>query len=329
MRIAVINNSPDKVAQVYSRDLLARLGVLSHIYTKKDVEAEPTLFADTEYIFSTWGMPCFDDEQIARYFPELRCIFYAAGSVQTFARPFLNRGVRVFSAWAANAVPVAEYTVSQILLANKGFFAYSNTVCSRDRGQAAEMKKVYRGNYGERVGLIGFGMIGSLVAQMLQAYMLQVLVYDPFLSEERACEYKVRRASLYQIFSECSVISNHTADKPETRGMLGHEQFSLMRQGAVFINTGRGAQVREDELVQVLRDRPDIIALLDVTYPEPPVAEHPFHDLKNCILTPHIAGSLGDEVHRMSEYMEQEYMRYISGEKCLYEVKYEMLDRMA
>jgi len=73
-----------------------------------------------------------------------------------------------------------------------------------------------------------------------------------------------------------------------------------MRPYATFINTGRGAQVVEEALADVLRSRPDLTAVLDVTWPEPPVAGHPFYSLPNCVLTPHIAGSSGDEVHRMS-----------------------------
>lgn len=74
------------------------------------------------YLFSTWGMPALGKEQIRAYFPSLKAVFYAAGSVQGFAREYLEAGVQVFSAWAANAVPVAEFTVAQILLAGKGYF---------------------------------------------------------------------------------------------------------------------------------------------------------------------------------------------------------------
>ena len=95
------------------------------VFNKAYVLEHPESFADTEYIFSTWGMPWFSDEEVKQYFPSLKCIFYAAGTVQSFARPFLNNGVKVFSAWAANAVPVAEYTVAQIILANKGFYRCS------------------------------------------------------------------------------------------------------------------------------------------------------------------------------------------------------------
>ena len=95
------------------------------IYSKNDVISKPENFKDTEYIFSTWGMPVFTKEEVIQYFPSLKCVFYGAGSAQHFARDFLENNVKVFSAWGANAVPVAEYTVAQILLANKGFFLSS------------------------------------------------------------------------------------------------------------------------------------------------------------------------------------------------------------
>lgn len=105
------------------RKICASVEAEPTVYTKADVLRDKARFADTAYIFSTWGMPTFTEEEIAACFPALQAVFYAAGTVQSFARPFLRRGVKVFCAWAANAVPVAEYTVAQIILANKGFFA--------------------------------------------------------------------------------------------------------------------------------------------------------------------------------------------------------------
>ena len=90
----------------------------------------------------------------------------------------------------------------------------------------------------------------------------------------------------------------------------------------------RGA-LREDDLIRVLTERPDVTALLDVTFPEPPADGSALYALENCILTPHIAGSSGNEVHRMSEYMKDEYRRFSSGQKCLYEVTEAMLETMA
>ena len=102
-----------------------------------------------------------------------------------------------------------------------------------------------------------------------------------------------------------------------------------MQQNATFINTGRGAQVVEDDLVRALTERPDLTAVLDVTYPEPAPLDHEFYSLPNCFLTPHIAGSLGNEVHRMAEYMYEEFVRYLGGEQTRYEVTAKMLETMA
>lgn len=299
------------------------------VFNKAYVLENPESFADTEYIFSTWGMPWFSDEEVKQYFPSLKCIFYAAGTVQYFARPFLNNGVKVFSAWAANAVPVAEYTVAQIILANKGF--YRSSIMS-DKAGYSEAKKIfsgYIGNYNAKIGIIGAGMIGKLVIKMLKAYKLDVLVFDPFLPDEVAEELGVEKSSLERIFSECSVVSNHLANNEQTKGMLSGELFKQMPQNATFLNTGRGAQVVESELCDLLIKRPDIVAVLDVTEPEPPEDNSPFYALPNCILTPHIAGSAGNEVHRMAEYMLVEYNKFINGEDTCYEVTLKMLETMA
>ena len=333
MRAVFLCNEADNPARVYSVsvcELLAeKAGLRDYVYSEKDVLQQPELFADTEYIFSTWGMPQLNEEQIRTYFPCLRCIFYAAGSVQYFARPFLNCGVRVFSAWAANAVPVAEYTLAQIILANKGFYATARLQSCGEVAAADTLKHNYRGNYGDTVGIIGVGMIGTLVCEMLKNYNLKIKVFDPFLSEEKAERLGVEKCSLEELFSQCCVVSNHLADNAQTKGMLNGSLFASMRPYAVFLNTGRGAQVIEDDLAAVLQKRPDLTAVLDVTMPEPPVQGHPFYTLPNCILTPHIAGSSGDELYRMAEYMADEFIRIEDGDKCRYEVTEEMLATMA
>lgn len=93
--------------------------------------------------------------------------------------------------------------------------------------------------------------------------------------------------------------------------------------------TGRGAQVVEPDLIDTLKSRPDLTALLDVTFPEPPVEGSELYTLPNCILTPHIAGSSGNEVRRMGAYMEAEYQSFTQGQPCKYEVSLEMLKTMA
>lgn len=333
MKAIFLCEENDKLFHVYDSMTLFELqkltGIETKIYTKADVLCKPALFSSVEIIFSTWGMPEFTEEEIKSCFPSLKCVFYGAGTVQKFARPFLNCGVKVFSAWAANAVPVAEMTVAQIILANKGYFLTGRLYHTQGNRAARDAFKKCNGNYGETVGIIGAGMIGRLVIQMLKQYKLKVIVFDPFLSDEKTGELGVEKCKLTDLFERAFVVSNHLANNAQTQGMLHYDHFCRMRENAVFINTGRGAQVVEDDLVRILRERPDLTALLDVTYPEPPVEGHPFYTLPNCLLTPHIAGSAGDEVARMGEYMLEEYRKYLSGEECRYEVTQKMLETMA
>lgn len=329
MKSIFLCNKKNSVEKVYAESFDKLPDVDKKVYTSAEVIAEPEKFAEVEYVFSTWGMPSMSEEEIKKCFPTLKCVFYAAGSVQAFARPFLACGVKVFSAWAANAVPVVEYTLAQIILANKGFFAHSREMKKGNREAGKIMKSAYPGNYGENVGIIGVGMIGSQVAERLQSYRLNVLAFDPFLSDERAKSLGIKKASLEEIFSTCRVVTNHMANNEQTKGMLDYKYFSKMLPYSTFINTGRGAQVVEDDLVRVLEERPDITAILDVTYPEPPAEGHAFYSLPGCFLTPHIAGSLVNETHRMAEYIIEEYERYINGEPCRYEVSLKMLETMA
>ena len=333
MKAIFLCEKTDKIFSVYDADVMGELQKLTNIEkricTKADVLRDPDLFSDVELVFSTWGMPEFTEEEIKACFPSLKCVFYGAGTVQSFARPFLSCGVKVFSAWAANAVPVAEMTVAQIVLANKGYFLTSRVYHGQGRSPARKTFQKCNGNYGETVGIIGAGMVGRLVIQMLKQYKLNVLVFDPFLSDEKAAELGAEKCRLPELFERSFVVSNHLANNPQTVGMLNYALFSKMRENAVFINTGRGAQVVEDDLVRILHERTDLTALLDVTYPEPPVEGHPFYTLPNCLLTPHIAGSSGDEVARMGEYMLAECRGFLGGEACKYEVTAKMLETMA
>ena len=171
--------SQDKpvIPNVYAESLRAEMAeifeFLPDIYSLKDENEDLAALADVEVIFSTWGMPKLEEEQIRTLLPNLKAIFYGAGSVQYFARPYLACGVEIFSAWAANAVPVAEVTVAQIILANKGYY---QRMQYEDGAWANHgMKHAPLGNYNTNVGIIGAGMIGKNLAER---------IVDTFLSTE-------------------------------------------------------------------------------------------------------------------------------------------------
>ncbi|MCU6796234.1 hydroxyacid dehydrogenase [Paenibacillus sp. WQ 127069] len=284
--------------------------------------------AGVEIAFSTWGLPLFTVDELQVYLPNLKVLFYAAGSVQRFAREYMSRNCAVVSTWAANAVPVAEYTAAQIVLANKGYF---QTVlhCKRNHVEAKQVAQLYPGNYAARVGILGAGMIGKKVIELLKPYNIQIDVFDPYLSDTAAADLGVRKTDLLDIFTNCDVISNHLANLPATVGMLNKQHFDKMQPHATFINTGRGAQLIEEDLIQALRDEPTRTAVLDVTHPEPVSRDSALLTLDNVILTPHIAGSMGNEVARMGHYAAGECERYLSGVPLQYQVTLSMLETMA
>lgn len=300
------------------------------LVTKDELLAHPEAFQDTQVIFSTWGMPHFTQEEIRTGLPALQAVFYAAGSVQSFAREFLMEGIHVFSAWAANAIPVAEYAAAQILLANKGFHYAARSARSPAGRQAAHLRFIQMpGNFDTPVGILGAGMVGKALIRLLKHHQLDICVYDPYLSDEAALKLGVRKLPLEDIFLTCQVVSNHIADLPATAGMLNYSLFSSMRPNATFLNTGRGAQVVEADLIRVLHERPDLTAILDVTMPEPPESDSELYTLDNVFLSPHMAGSYGNEVARMGEYMIDEFQRFVQHEPCRFEVTMKMLETMA
>ncbi|MCK5803969.1 MAG: hypothetical protein KAI66_14120 [Lentisphaeria bacterium] len=209
-KAAIFCNSPGNVSNVYGKGRREQLAVLTILHPKiisldAFEYALPSL-AGLEVIFSTWGMLALAIDQIARL-PELRAVFYGAGSVQGFARPFLESGVQVVSAWGANAVPVAEFTLAQILLGCKGYFC--NT---RDCDDSSRRGSAFRGPgiFDECVGVLGAGMIGRKVVEFLKLFDLKVLVFDPFLTEAQAGELGVEKVEkMVEVFERAFVVTNH------------------------------------------------------------------------------------------------------------------------
>jgi len=318
----------DQIDNVYGRGRRERVAELTNLYPAivrgGDLDDHVDSLGDLEVIFSTWGMPALTGEQIDRL-GSLEAVFYAAGAVKHFAEPFLQRQVTVVSAWAANAVPVAEFTLAQILLACKGYFRNSRDLAGPDRWR----KGGDPGVYGETVALIGAGMIGRRVIELLRPFELSILVVDPYLSDQAADELGVRKVAMADAFAQAYVVSNHLPNLPDLRGVLHAGLFGSMRTGATFINTGRGAQINESDLAAVLAERTDLTALLDVASPEPPEAGSPLYSLANVHLSAHIAGSLGNEVVRMADYVIDEFVAWRDGRPLRYAVTAEMLKTMA
>jgi len=306
--------NPDAYAKIYGPTQQAAIAQQVDLYTApqtaQSIAANPTLLHDAEIIFSGWGMPPMDEAFLA-HAPNLKLVLYGAGSIKGFTTDaFWARGIPITSSYAANAVPVAEFALGQILLCLKQTWQHALAI-KRD---GAYSKFSVAGGYGSTVGIISLGMIGRMVCHHLQHFDLKVIAYDPFVTEAEATKLGVELCALEDIFQRADVVSLHAPWLAETVGMITGAHLSAMRQGATFINTARGALVREQEMIDVLQQRPDLLAVLDVTYPEPPVAGSPLYTLPNVILTPHIAGSLDAECQRMGQLVVDELRRYLAGE---------------
>ncbi|MFB9660191.1 hydroxyacid dehydrogenase [Glycomyces mayteni] len=267
--------------------------------------------ARAEVVVTGWGAPRLDPPALAAA-GKLRAVLHAAGSVQWVDRAAYERGIAVVSAQSANAVPVAEYTLGMILLAGKDLFGLRERFRT-ERGFVIGEDHGATGNFGRTVGLIGASRIGRLVIELLRPFDFAVLLADPHVDAEEAARLGVRLVGVDTLVSESDIVSVHAPDLPETRRLLDAERLAAMKDGAVLVNTARGALVDTDALVAELATG-RISAIVDVTDPEPLPAASPLFDLPNLFLTPHVAGSQGNELARMGRLIVEEAERLAAGE---------------
>lgn len=331
MKIALFGTNNLQFSKVYTSEVLKKLGEygeLSPRINKKNIDENAEFLRECEIAFATWGMPKFTKEEIKKYMPKLKALFYSAGTVQYFARPFLECGVKIFSAYAANAVPVTEFTFAQITLAAKGYFQAAKHYRLLPLYSLAHANSS-TGIYKCKVGLAGLGAIGQSVAEKLKALDVEVYAYDPFVSPERAKELNVTLVDLETLFSECDIISNHLANKKELENIYNYKLFKKMKKHSTFINTGRGAQVAEYSLALSLLLHPSRTFVADVLKREFFPYINPLFWCPNAVLTPHMAGSIGNEPQRMAYYMMEELEHFLDGGETKYEITLESLERMA
>lgn len=277
------------------------------------------LLKEVDVLLTGWFAPSISAEVLERM-PRLGLIAHAGGTVKEHVDPVCwERGITVTTAAAANAVPVAEFTLAQILLAGKSTLAATHLYRQRQVKLDREAEFPDTGNYEKTVGIIGASTIGRLVIDRLKPFDLNVLLYDPTVDAREAHTLGVRKVDLQELMRLSDVVSLHAPVLPETIGMVGASELAAMPHGAMFINTARG------DLVDHLALREELIsnrisAVLDVTDPEPLEPGDPLFNLPNVQLTPHIAGSMGTELHRLTAYAIQEIERFAAGLPAIHPV---------
>ena len=315
---------PPRLEEVYGEAERAALAGLLAIddevvLTRDNWRRHRELLLDVRVLVSTWGGPVLDAEFLEAA-PDLDLLLYGAGTIRNIMTDEAwERGVRVTTAADANAVPVAEFSLSQILYCLKNGWQLSRrTTAGEDALWGVD--KPMAGTYGSTVGLVSLSLIGSKVAHLLQAFDVEVLAYDPVADSGRFAELGVSSVGLDELFAASDVVSVHAPLLSETRHLIDERLLRAMKRGASLINTARGAIINEADLIEVLAARPDLTAVLDVTDPEPPAPDSPLRSLPNAVITPHIAGAFRGECRRLGEAMVAELRRYLAGEPLRWEI---------
>lgn len=313
-------------------DHLDRLARTTRLISKapfRDFETLEEHQARIEILVTSWGCPPINAAIIDRL-PRLQLIAHLAGSVKGFLDDVVwRRGIRVTNAVAANAVPVAEYTLAAILFANKRVFQLNHFYRQHRENRAPWTREAPDvGNYNKTVGIVGASHVGRLVIEHLRAFDLRVLLYDPFVTPLAARELGATKVGLSELLSGSHVVSLHAPLLKDTQHMIGARELSLMPDHSTLINTARGGLIEQDALLAELR-KGRLFAVLDTTEPEVLPPDSPFYQLPNVFLTPHIAGSLGNETQRLTDYIVAEVERFSTGRALKHLVRREQLARLA
>jgi phosphoglycerate dehydrogenase-like enzyme len=285
--------------------------------------------ANTDILVTGWGCPPIG-AAVLDAAPSLRLIAHAAGSVKAWAlRDILARGVAVVTAADANALPVAEFTLATILGANKRIGDYAALYRRERRGLELSLNAPAAvGNWHKTIGIVGASRIGRRVIELLRPFDLSVLLFDPFVEAASAAVLGAEKVELDVLLRRSDVVSLHAPSLPETRHLIDGRGLALMRDGAILINTARGALIEQSALErELVAGR--LWAAIDVTEPEVLPADSPLYDLPNVVLTPHIAGALGNERLRFGRLVTDEVERFVSGEALRHAVDPLTIDRQA
>ena len=209
----------------------------------------------------------------------------------------------------ANAPAVAELTMGFALALSREMLRFDAAARSgqwdRERNHGTELR-------GRTLGLVGFGRIGRRVAELARCFGVHVIAFSrSSVSIDVKLADKVE--SLEALLAEADIVSLHCPLDSTTKGMMDRRAFGLMKPGALFINTARGALVNEAALAEALTSGHLRGAALDTLVDEPPAPENPLLSAPNLILSPHNAGITFGSVERMGENAAENIAAVLSG----------------
>lgn len=220
--------------------------------------------------------------------------------------------IQVLNVPDANYISVAEHTLTFILALSRSLRINDCSVradawYSRESRYTMEI-------YQKKLLIVGLGRIGKAVAKRAQAFDMEVMAYDGFVSKEAMDELGIRKIDvLDQGLAEADFVTLHVPLTPETNGMMSAHQFKTMKKSAYVINMGRGPVVDEDALAEALQAGEIAGAGLDVLTVEPPRPDHPLFQMDQVLFTPHIGGDTREAKRRTSDILSRTVIEALDG----------------
>ncbi len=204
-----------------------------------------------------------------------------------------KHGIPVFYTPARNAQAVAEMFIANVITFMRKTLPAISWLRGRNWNAGAHTSYLeFKGNElaGKKIGMVGFGAIGQLIAKLVEHYPCSIAYYDPYVNA--AAFHLYQQLSLEELFATCDIVSVHLPVTADTKGMIDHRLFALMKPDSIFVNTARAVVVNRHDMYNALSKNTIKGAILDVFDNEPPdELDYKIIDLPNVLPTPHIAGA--------------------------------------
>lgn len=329
MKIAVLMDAPLRTTLLSDKTIgrLAQWGdVAVNTTDSADKETIKQVIAGADIAITSWGVPTLDAE-ILDCAPNLRMVAHAAGSVKGIVSDELYaRGIRVISSARILSYGVSETALGLTICACKNVFGFNQSI---HQGGWVEDYSVITELFDITVGVVGCGFAGAHYIELLQAFGVNVLAYDPLLDETAIAAMGATKVELPELLAQSDVVSLYAPALDSTQHMICAETLAQMKDNAILINTARGSLVDEAALVEALQSGKLKYACLDVTDPEPPAADSPLRSIPNCIMTPHLAGLANNGKLKIGAHVADEIERFLAGDALVSEITQAMLATIA
>lgn len=261
------------------------------------------------------------DSELLGQLPSVRVVSnFAVGFDNIDVVACSKRGVAVCTTPDVLTDTTADFAFALLLASARKVVESANAVPRGDWKTWQPLGYLGQDVAGATLGVVGLGRIGAAVAKRATGFGMRILYADALARPEAEQEFGAEHVELETLLKSSDFISLHVPLTPETSGMIGAAQLSMMKPNSVLVNTSRGPVVDNDALADALENRTIWGAALDVTDPEPLPDDHRLVGMPNCIITPHVASATEETRAKMSELAAKNVIAVLSGEpplRCL------------